>query len=153
MKRAFQVLAGLLAVEVVVQAMAIAYGLAGLSHWVDKDGGVLNKAALDDAENLHFRGVGGFAIHGINGMNLIPLIAIALLVVSFFAKVEGGVRRAGILFGMVALQVILGLSASGEPLLAPLHALNGFGIFVMAAMTARSIGIAPVTPAEERVAA
>src|SRR4029079_4733676 len=44
MKRTYQILAALLAVEVVLQAMGIAYGTAGLFHWVDKDGGVLNHA-------------------------------------------------------------------------------------------------------------
>ena len=43
MRNVYRVLAYLLAVEVVVQAMAIAYAIAGLGKWVEDDGGVLNK--------------------------------------------------------------------------------------------------------------
>lgn len=149
MRRAYQVLAGLLAAEVVVQAMAIAYALAGLGHWVEDDGGVLNKAVLDNDKDLHFRGVGGFIVHGINGQMVIPLIVVALLVVSFFVKTQGAVRRAAILFGMVALQVALGMTAHTAPLLAPLHALNGFGIFVMAGLTSWGARAAEITAVTE----
>jgi hypothetical protein len=149
MRRAYQVLSGLLAVEVVVQAMAIAYALAGLGKWVEDDGGVLDKNVLDHSENLHFRGVGGFAVHGINGQMVIPLIAVALLVVSFFVKTQGAVRRAAILFGMVAVQVVLGLTLHSEPLVAPVHALNGFGIFVMAGLTAWGSRVSQLAAATE----
>ena len=140
MKRTFQVLAALLAVEVVIQAMAIGYGIAGIDKWVH-DGHQLTKDVLD-ANNATYTGAAGFGIHGFNAM-LIVLIALALLIVSFFAKVEGGQKRAGILFGMVILQFILGISSGGAPLLAPLHVLNGFGILAMAAMTARMVRTEP----------
>jgi len=144
MRKAHQVLAGLLAVMVVVQAMAIAYALAGLGHWLEKDGGVVNKAVLDswDDNPPTWRGSGGFALHGIDGMMVIPLITIVFLIVSIFAakQVQGAVQRAAILFGMVALQVFLGLSLHDVVVLAPLHALNGFGIFAMAVVTARKAG-------------
>ncbi len=154
MRRAYQVLAGLLAIEVVIQAMAIAYALAGLGKWVEDDGGVLNKAVLDNSEDLHFQGVGGFALHGINGQMVIPLIALALLIVSFFAKeVAGAPRRAGILFGMVVLQVILGLGLHGVVVLAPLHVLNGFGILAMAGLAARDAARPAPTVADVPAAA
>lgn len=135
MKRTYQILAALLAVEVVLQAMGIAYGTAGLFHWVDKDGGVLNHAVVSKFEDdpPDFNGVGGFAFHGINGFMVTPLIALLLLVVSFFAKVVGGVRSAAVLFGMVILQVVLGMASHDTPLLAPVHVLVAFGIFTMAA--------------------
>ena len=141
MRKAHQYLAGLLAVMVVVQAMAIAYALAGLGHWLEKDGGMVNKAVLDswDDNPPDWRGSGGFALHGIDGMMIIPLITIVFLIVSLIAarQVAGAASRAGILFGMVALQVFLGLSLHDVVVLAPLHALNGFGIFAMAFFTAR----------------
>jgi hypothetical protein len=143
MRKAHQILAGLLAVEVVIQAMAIAYALAGLGKWID-DGNTLDKAVKKRIENgdVGFQGTGGFAIHGINGQMLIPLIAIALLVVSLLAakEIEGAGKRAGILLGMVVVQVILGMTSEDVVLLAPLHALNGFGIFAMAVVTARKAG-------------
>ena len=92
MRNVYKVLAYLLAVEVVVQAMAIAYAIAGLGKWVADDGGVLNKQVID-SDSPDFPGVGGFATHGINGMMIIPLVVLLLLIVSFFAKIPGGVQK------------------------------------------------------------
>ncbi len=146
MRKAHQVLAYLLAAEVVVQIMAIAYALAGLGHWIEEDGGMINKAVFDAWEDTPptWQGSGGFALHGINGMMIIPLLAIVFLVVSLLAnkQVEGAAKRGGILFGLVALQVVLGLSLHGIVVLAPLHALNGLGILVMAYITAKKAGVA-----------
>jgi hypothetical protein len=150
MRKAHQILAYLLAAEVVVQAMAIAYALAGLGHWID-DGNTLTKQLIDD-EDLHFQGVGGFAIHGMNGMMIIPLIAIIFLIVSLVAngQLPGAAKRGGILFGMVALQVFLGLTLHDVVVLAPLHALNGLGILFMAVHTGKQ---AAATDAAAPVAA
>jgi hypothetical protein len=147
MRKAHQVLAGLIAALVVVQAMAIAYAMAGLAHWVDKDGGVLNKQVLDSWEKHAptWQGSGGFALHGIDGMMIIPVVTIAFLVVSLLAakQVAGAGKRAAILFGMVVVQVVLGLSAHDVVVLAPLHALNGLGIFAMAMVTVRKAAAVP----------
>ena len=137
MRNVYRVLAYLLAVEVVVQAMAIAYAIAGLGKWVEDDGGVLNKQVID-SDSPDFPGVGGFATHGINGTMIIPLIIIALLIVSFFAKVPGGVRKAAILFGLVALQVFLGIFSHSIPFVIVLHVINAFGILGMSLFAARS---------------
>ena len=140
MKKVYRVLAYLLAAEVIVQAMAVAYGIAGVGKYVE-DWHPLTKAVMD-ADNPNFQGVGGFMIHGMNGMMVIPLLTIAFLVVSFFTKTVGASKRAGILFGMVALQITLGLSSHGVPALAPLHVLNGFGIFTLAAITGYRFNVA-----------
>ena len=136
MRNAYRVLAYLLAVEVVVQAMAIAYALAGLGHWVEEDNGVLNKQVID-SDSPDFPGVGGFATHGINGTMIIPIIIILLLIVSFFAKIPGGVRMAAILFGLVALQVFLGIFSHSIPFVIVLHVLNAFAILGMSLAAAR----------------
>jgi heme A synthase len=135
MRSALRVLFFLLAAEVVVQGMAIAYALAGMGHWVDEDGGVVNKA-LFDQDNPDFPGVGGFMTHGMNGMMVIPVLALILLIVSFFAKVPGATKNAGILFGLVVLQVILGITSHGVPVVIMLHVINAFAIFSTAAVTA-----------------
>ena len=144
MRKAHQILAGILAAMVIIQAMAIAYALAGLGYWIEEDGGVVSKAVFDAWEDdpPTWQGSGGFALHGINGMMIIPLIAIVFLVVSLLAakQVDGAAKRAAILFGMVALQIFLGLTSHSVVLLAPLHALNGFGIFAMAVVTYRKAG-------------
>jgi hypothetical protein len=117
--------------------MAIAYAIAGLGHWVDEDGGVLNKQVLD-SDSVDFPGVGGFATHGINGMMIIPLLVLLLLIVSFFAKVPGGVQKAAILFGLVVLQVFLGIFSHSIPFVIVLHVLNAFAILGFALAAGRS---------------
>ena len=137
MRAFYRVLAFLLAIEVVIQAMAIAYALAGLGKWVQDDGGVLNKQVLD-SQSAEFPGVGGFATHGINGTMVIPLIVLLLLIVSFFAKVPGGVRKAAILLLLVAVQVFLGIFSHEIPFVIVLHALNAFAILGIAIQAGRS---------------
>lgn len=152
MRKAHQILAGLLAAFVVVQAMAIAYAFAGLGHWIDKDGGVVNHAVFKDWDKHppKWRGSGGFALHGIDGMMIIPLVTIVFLIVSLLAakQVAGAAQRAAILFVMVALQIFLGLSAHDVVVLAPLHALNAFGIFAMAVLTVRRASEVSTAPVE-----
>jgi hypothetical protein len=144
MRNVYRVLAYLLAVEVVVQAMAIAYAIAGLGKWVEDDGGVLNKQVLD-SDSPDFQGVGGFATHGINGTLVIPIIIILLLIVSFFAKVPNGVRTAAILFGLVALQVFLGIFSHSIPFVIVLHVLNAFAILGMSLYAGRSATVVQET--------
>jgi hypothetical protein len=136
-------------VEVVVQAMAIALGMAGLFKWVEDDHGVLNKKVLDGS-TPSFSGSWGFDVHGINGMAVIPLLVLVLLVVSFFAKVDGGTRLALILLGLIVVQVVLGLALHGVPYVALLHGLNAFAILVVAYRAGKLAGgeaVLPLVPA------
>ncbi|MEO8107303.1 MAG: hypothetical protein ABI720_08285 [Actinomycetes bacterium] len=143
MKSAYRVLAYIIAVEVVVQASMIAFAFAGLGIWVDKDGGVLDKAAMES--DLEFTGVVGFMVHGINGMMLIPLIALVFLIVSFFAKIPGGVAWALTTLGLVILQVTLGLFGHESAYFGMLHGINALALFTVALMAARRVP-AEVTP-------
>jgi hypothetical protein len=138
MRSAYRVIAYLIAAEVVVQAMAIAYALAGLGHWVSEEGGVLNKAVVD-SDDTSFNGVGGFMTHGINGTMVIPALVLILLIVSLFTKLPGATKRAGILVGLVVLQVFLGIFSHEVPYAIMLHALNAFGIFSLAFVTAHRL--------------
>jgi hypothetical protein len=133
MRSAYRVLAFLVAGLVVVQAAAIAYAVAGLGKWV-QDGNTFDKAAFE-SDDTSFDGIVGFMIHGMNGMMLIPLVALILLIVSFFAKVPGGVARAGLVLGLVILQVALGLFGHEIPALGGLHGLNALILFGAAVMT------------------
>jgi hypothetical protein len=146
MRKAYQLFAGLLALEVLVQLTAIAYALAGLSKYID-DGGTVDKAFVESVMDgdASFSGSGGFALHGINGTMIIPIVTIIFLIVSLLAnsKVPGAAKRAGIIFVMVALQVTLGISSHEVIWLAPLHALNGLGILAMAGMSVRKAAEAP----------
>jgi hypothetical protein len=134
MRRAYHVLAYVIAVEVVVQAMAMATAVAGLDHWI-QDGATVNKHVIDN--NPSFTGSFGFPVHAINGEMLIPLVAIALLVVSLFAQVAGGTRWALYVIGLIVVQVTLGVSQGDVPLLGLLHGANAFAILVVAVLAAR----------------
>ena len=142
MRRAYHVLANLIAVEVVIQAMMIATGVAGLSHWID-DGATVNKHVLDNDPS--FTGSFGFAVHAINGEMLIPLLALILLVISFFAKVVGGTRWALYIVGLIVVQVVLGVAQGDVPYLGLLHGANAFALLVVAVLAARrASGTVPV---------
>ena len=148
MRSAYRILAIIIAVEVVIQAMAMVFAVAGLGIWVD-EGGVLDKAAFE-SEDLSFTGVGGFIIHGINGMMIIPVLGLALLVVSFFAKVPGGVKIAALVLGAIVVQVLLGVFGHESAYIGALHGLNAFILFgsaVYAARLARTAGVETPTTA------
>lgn len=134
MRRTYHVLAHLIAGLVVVQAMMMATAVAGLDHWID-DGATVNKHVID--KHPSFTGSFGFPIHAITGEMLIPLIALALLVVSFFAKVAAGTRWALYVLGVIVIQVILGVSQGDVPLLGLLHGLNAFILFAVALLAGR----------------
>ena len=137
MKSAYRILAYLVALEVLVQAAAIAYALAGLGTWI-QSGGVLDKAAME-SETTEFTGIGGFMVHGINGQMIVPLIALLLLVVSFFAKVRGGVQLAAMVLGGVVVQVALGVFGHGLPVLGLIHGMLAIVIFWTAMVAARRV--------------
>jgi hypothetical protein len=124
MRAAYKYLAYAIPVLVMVQAAAIAWAVFGVSVWID-DGHSLTKSSME-SNTFSFAEERGFMIHGINGQMLIPLIAIILLVVSFFAKVPSGAKWAGIILATVVLQVLLGMFAHGAPALGLLHGINAF---------------------------
>jgi hypothetical protein len=148
MKSVYRVLAYVIAAEVVVQAAAIAFAVFGLSKWVE-DGGTLTKAAME-SEDTKFTGVLGFAIHGMNGTMLIPLVTLVFLVVSFFAKVPGGLKWAGFVVLAVVVQVLLGMFAHGAPALGLLHGANALVLFGLAVTAGRRVGrtVAETSPLE-----
>jgi hypothetical protein len=124
-KQTYRVVSGLIALGVVVQASAIAFGWFGALNEVD-NGAVLDK---------NFEGNVGHTIHWLNGMYLMPLLGLSLLIVSFFAaKVVPGARKwGGIVFGLVVLQVVLAFVAFGAPIVGALHGINALLIFGSAA--------------------
>lgn len=135
MRTAYRVLAYLVAALVVVQAAAIAWAMSGLVNWV-AGGGTLDTATMESGETL-FPEVVGFMVHGMNGMMLIPLIALLLLIVSFFAHVPKGVAWAGGVLALVIIQVLLGMFLRGAPLAGLLHGANALLLFGVALHTGR----------------
>ncbi len=125
MRSVYRVLAYLVALEVVIQAAAVAFAVSGLTNWIE-NGGVLDAAAMQ-SETIAFTGVVGFIVHGLNGQIIVPLIALLLLISSFFAKIPGGVLWAGLVFLTVVVQVFLGIFAGGIPELGILHGIGALG--------------------------
>jgi hypothetical protein len=139
MRTAYRILADIIAIAVVIQAMAMVWAIAGLFHWVD-GGGTLNHDVLKGWEDKSpdFQGAVGFEIHGIVGGMVAPVIGLALLVVAFFAKVERGVALAGGIFVMIVVQMLLGFSADDAPWVGLFHGFIPFAIFSAAIVAARA---------------
>ncbi|TCC41136.1 hypothetical protein [Kribbella speibonae] len=127
MRSVYRALAGLIAIGVLVQAAAI--GLAWFTVLKDVDGGLVYD------KNSDFNA--GHMIHTIVGSGIIPLLTILLLIISFFAKVDGGVKWALYVFGLVVLQFGLAVASFGAPVVGALHGLNAFALLAVASMAAR----------------
>jgi hypothetical protein len=155
MRTAYKVLAYLVAAEVAVQAMFAVWAVAGLSNWVD-GGGVFDKAVIEGAAEggaMPFSEILGIILHGINGTVVIPVIALALLIVSFFAKVNGAIKWAVIVFVLVVAQGTLGLLGREFSLMGALHGLNALALFGVALHTGRRVpSRRPVAAEQARVA-
>jgi hypothetical protein len=138
MKNVYRVLALLLAAGVMVQGAAIAYGMFGLIKWIE-NGGSLDKSTELTSD---IGGYTGFTVHATAGIGILPLIALLLLVSSFFAKVPGGIKWALIVFGVTVVQVALGLFAHSLAGLGWLHGANALILFGVAVTTAMRVGTA-----------
>jgi hypothetical protein len=146
MRAAFRVLAILIALGVVVQAGTIALAWFTVLGELN-DGAVLSE---DSERNL------GHNVHGIVGMMVMPVLGLALLIVSFFAKIPSGVTWAAIVFGLVVLQVALAIVSFGVSEIGALHGINAL---VLAAVAGRAGALgrdtapASSTPAGTRASA
>jgi hypothetical protein len=154
MRTAYKVLAYIVAAEVAIQAMVMVWAIAGLGVWVDK-GGVFDKSIME-SEALPFTEVIGIIVHGINGTFVIPALALALLIVSFFTKVRGAIKWAAIVLLLTVAQGQIGFLGHEFPLAGALHGLNALALFTVALYTGRRIrNAAPrgsTTAIEEQVA-
>ncbi|MCW2846937.1 MAG: hypothetical protein JWR90_911 [Marmoricola sp.] len=126
MRSAYQALGHTIAGLVAVQAAVIAFAVMGLWSWV-RDGHDLTTGQVK-ADNFDSTGAVGFALHSVIGMIVIPLLAIAMLVVAFRAGIDGGTKWAGMLLGAVVLQVALGVLGEDLPALGLLHGILALGI-------------------------
>lgn len=137
MKNVYRVLAFLVAIEVMIQASFIVYGDAGMGLYVT-DGGVIDNATFEAAfegGERPFPEFIAFLLHGMNGMMVIPFLALLLLISSFFAKVRSGWKWALAVLLLVVLQVTLGLFGHEVSALGALHGINAFVLFSTAVMT------------------
>ena len=102
MRTAYRVLAYVIAAVVAIQAAAIGYGVFAQLNWIDK-GGTLDKATLEGS----WPGSGALIFHALEGLAVF-IVALALLIVSFFAKIDKGVRWAVIVLAATFVQIALG---------------------------------------------
>lgn len=137
MRSVYRVFAFLIAAEVAIQASMMAFAVAGLGVWVDKEGGVLDKATFESEPD--FTGAVGFMVHGINGMMVIPLLALIFLIISFFAKVPGGAKWAALVLLAVVIQVTLGIFGHENAVFGLLHGLNALLLFSLAFMAGKRV--------------
>ena len=137
MRSTYRVLAGLVALGVVLQAAFIAGAWFGVIKDVD-DGAVIDK---------NYDGNIGHVLHSIFGQGIIPLLGLLLLIISFFAKVPGGVKWAAIVFGLIVLQVMLAFLSFGVPQIGFLHGFNALALFSVAVLASRRAGAVPVSGA------
>jgi heme A synthase len=129
MKSVYRVFAYLVAAGVMVQAASVAYGFFSLGKYIDS-------GATVDKSTTTFPGDIGLAIHGIGSM-VVLAFALIFLILSFFAKVPGGIKWGLIVFITAVVQFGLGIAAHSVSLLGALHgfvALVLFGVAVSAAM-------------------
>jgi hypothetical protein len=127
----YRILAMLIAAGVVVQTAAIAFALFDIEKKTD-DGQFYSK----DTHN------GGVALHSVLGEMVIPVIALLLLIVSFFAGIPGGVKWAAITFGVLVLQIVFALGGDLVPAVGGLHAINAFALAAVASIAMRKARLA-----------
>lgn len=142
MTKAFRVLAYLIAALVVVQATSMVWAVAGMGIWVDEGNDLTSE--LMESDETPFTEVAGFMIHFLNGMMLIPLVALILLIVGMIAKFPGSAKYGAAVFLLVVLQVALGLFGHENAIFGALHGLNAmilFGAAIMAGMRAKDVPV------------
>lgn len=153
MRVGYKALAYAIAADVAVQAALIVLAIAGLSKWVSA-GNVFDKSVME-SHNADFPEAIGFPLHSLNGSFVIPLLALLLLIFSFFAKVRGGIRWAGLVLLLVVIQANLGFLLHDLPALGSLHGINAlllFGTAVYTGRRARARATQPAADALEPVA-
>ena len=137
MKTVYRVLAFAIAAMVAIQAGAIGYAVFAQLHWIE-NGGTLDEASFESAP-----GFGAYIFHALNGATVL-LLALALLIISFFAKIPQGVRWAVIVLTCTIVQIALGTLSRLVSQIGAVHgavALVLFGVAVMAAMRARKLAV------------
>jgi hypothetical protein len=121
---------------VVLQAAFIAVAWFAVMHDTDS-GAVYDKNSADNWAQ---------GAHSVVGMMVLPLIALVLLIVSFFANIPGGVKWAAITFGVTVLQIVLAFVSYSAPVVGALHGINAFALAAVASVAMRQARLAATAP-------
>ena len=108
-----------------MQALLIAFGAFALENNIDK-------GPVSDGDTT------GVTLHH-SFAYVVVLFAVALLAVSFGAKVQHGVRWAAIPLGLVVVQFFLAYAAYSAAIVGVLHGLNALAIFAVALLAGRRV--------------
>ncbi len=136
MRTTYRTLAYLVMALVAVQASVIAFGFFGLGSWIE-NGNDMTKAVLE-SNGTGIAGEAGLVLHSILGMYILPLVALAMLVLSFFLRVSGSIKWAALILTATVAQVLLAFAAFGIPTVGILHGLNAFLMLWLAVMAAKA---------------
>jgi hypothetical protein len=144
MSSAYRGIAHAISACVVLQAAWIAVAWFTVLKHTD-DGKSFTK---DSADNI------GQVLHSAFGMGVLPLLGLALLVVSFLVKAPGAVKWAGFTLLAIVVEVLLAVIASAVPAVGALHGINAFIVLGLAEMAAQRLGgaAAPMTGRSEAAA-
>ena len=152
MRKLYSALAWVIAAGVVIQAASIAFGFGGMVGYV-MDGGVVDKALIE-SEQATFTGDLGFSVHDLVGGLALPVVALALGIVSFFVR---EVRRARTiawsLFVLIFVQGSAGYAIPDLPYVGLFHGANALLILVLAVYAARQASRVPHEAAADAPAA
>lgn len=152
MDKIFRVLAAIVCVLVAVQAAAIAWMDSGLFLWIS-EGGVLDPSVLESETAPPFAEAAGMMVHAMTGMMVIPVLALALLVVGLLTRTRQGAVLGAVVLGLTVLQVALGIFGHSVSAAAALHGLNALLLFAAAFVAARTMLRRPAeVPADRPVA-
>ena len=126
--------AGLLLVAVVLQVGLAGYGAFYVAHKVDGDGKSIDTDGFED----------GFGIHMGFGYLVVLLILVGLIIAAVAGVRGRQLGRAGALFGLGILQILLAWFGSDVPVIGFFHPINAFVILGLALMIAWGEGrVAP----------
>ncbi|GAA1647487.1 hypothetical protein [Georgenia ruanii] len=131
MRSVYRALALLVALGVLVQAAAIAFGVFHMIN--DVDGGAVIDSTYDSSTNP------GLSAHSMGAL-IVGALAILLLLASFFVRFPGAKTWGVWTFVAVLAQWAFGLLAFGAPVVGLLHGANALAVFSLALLAARAAG-------------
>ena len=140
MRRAYQIICHIIAACVVIQAAVIAWSTFAILNTTGEG------AALSE-DNVPV----GFLVHSVVGQMVIPVLALALLVVALIAR--AGVMWSVWLLVAVLVQVFLGYTSFELPGLGLLHGITAFVVLGLAETGARTVRAGAPTAAPVKTSA
>ena len=142
-KRVYRWLAYLIAAGVILQAAAIAYAVFGMFEWVST-GGTIDKALIE-SDDPQIGGLAGFNLHQLVGVTIFPLLALLFVIISFFARIPGGIKWALIVLGATVVQALLGIYSHEVSAVGWLHGAMALILFSCAVAAGIRVNRKPAT--------